>query len=68
MYGWAITCSETSSSLGVCHTGLSPVAGLVVAALFDGFYASTAIFISLMFPPFGQTQATGNNCHLFASA
>ena len=30
MYGWAITCSETSSSLGVSHAGLA--AGLVLRA------------------------------------
>src|SRR5271157_3950566 len=56
MYGWAITCSDTSSSLGVSHANFC--AGWAVSLLRSSpdFAASIVSFNSLIFPPLVHTS------------
>src|SRR5512132_3103087 len=67
MYGCAITCSETSSSLGVSHAGFSfglPFAAVLATALWPSTFTPS----SLMLPPFDQIAGTGTTVQALALA
>ena len=69
MYGCAITCSETSSILGVSQAGFSAgvrLVGLELRRRSSRLRSSASC--SLILPPSGHTSATDINCQVLARA
>src|SRR4029453_2512975 len=67
MYGCAITCSDTSSSLGVSQASFSAGFAFSVVGTAD-LSPSNFTLSSLMLPPFDQASATGTIVQALALA
>jgi hypothetical protein len=68
IYGCAMTCSDTSSSLGVSHARFWTGAVLSVFGWSLVFAVTTDSSCSLIFSPSDHTTAAGSNRHVLACA